>query len=249
MERTLEWLEQILSEPHESPDYDGEIERLDKLIDSRPTDIPEKERTRENLLRLQIGHTISMLTKLRDEEEKQYIRSKNKDKTIENLQHLIANFGFRMVGQGVMGCYSQRSLMPCPFGHAAQVQESFYEDGKWLVKCPTCDLTTEPFAKIRDAVKAWNMKKYTETSIQFNKRYTMDTMDEEGCVALTERAVEVAAEDYIYGDADMKKSVKSFIQKSKLLGEIDRDAAIDALDKRAEEREENLKKQRAGAYA
>ena len=217
-------------------------DRLNKVLESRPEEVPEEDRVNENYLKLQIKTAITFMKQQESEIRREKIRVKKAVRVINSLGKFIANFGFKKIGEVYGEDYTHKSLTACVCcGYMPVIQASSYEEGKWLTKCLKCDLSTDPKAKIMDAIKAWNNHEFSEASEMFNMRYSKETIDENGMIELVKEACKVAADDYIMGDKTTKKDVEKFFQTSNFMMKIDRDALIEKLDKEAAER------QKAGA--
>ena len=217
------------------------VERLKAVLDSRP-EVADEDKVDENYMRLQLKTAINFMQQQEAALKRERTRVTRAVKVINSLGKFIANFGFRKVGEVYGEDYTHNSLSGCLCcGHQPVIQESSYVTGNWLVKCPKCDLMTDPKPKIVGAIKAWNNKEFSEASVMFNRRYSKETLDENGMMELAQEACRIAADDYRDGNASMREDITKFLQTSDFLMRIDRDALIEELEKEVAE------KQKAGA--
>ena len=216
-------------------DYKKAIDRVQKLIDSRPKEVSEADKVDENYLKLQLGATISFIKHCQKENDYLLSKISNLSHTVKNANWFLGNFGFGVIGSGFGAAYTHKSLTPCSCGHRAQLQY-VPEEKMWCVLCPKCFLMTGNYPKIKDAVKAWINKDFTETSLMLNEPLTVQTVDNEGLMELARRVCQVTADDYVEGGPLTRESLKTFFRSSPLMLGTDGDAVINKLDKIIEEK-------------
>ena len=195
-------------------DYKKGLNRVQKLLDSRPQEVPDEDKTEENYLKLQLGATLSFIRQCELEREDLVSKINNLEHVVTNANWFLGNFGFGVVGSGYGAAYTHKSLTPCSCGKRPQIQY-VPEEKAWCVMCSKCYLMTANYPKIKDAVSAWINKKFTETSMMLHEKLTMETVDEGGLMELAQKVCEVAAEDYIEGGSLTRDTLKKFFRSSR----------------------------------
>lgn len=224
-------------------DYKTLMERVDSVINSRPEEVPEEEKVNENYLRLVLGNVSNFLTRKEEEERQTQKELETTESALRAMDHFLDQLGFSRVASGISGKYRHKGLRMCYCGHFPEVFEQIEEPGKWRVRCPECFLITEIHDSPINAMKAWQQKRYLKAAEMVSHRLTLEELDDEGAIALVEKAIAVAKEDYIEGNNSTKASVEKFVRSSNFMMGVEPDAVIEEWNREAKHRAEEKKRE------
>ena len=231
------------------------INKLQDIIDSKRQEVPEEQWTvtppvinrEQQREQAKLTSILLVLKRKKEEAKKAEIEIAKLKNTNKNYNRFITNFGFSKSGHGAAERFVHRSLPYCQCGKQPIIQY-VVDYGKWCVLCQKCYLMTENFDRIKDAMKAWQMKQFTETSLMLQNKLTRENVDDSGLTALAQEVCKVAAEDYIDSTSQSRKDLRKFFLESPLMLGTDGDAVIKKLEKISEEkRKEQIEKEVATA--